>query len=273
MLKAIARYALPLLLLMLNACTFMQDTAPPDLTPPAGSEADRAAQAWEKFAARVTKAVALSGPFRIAGNMRYKGEDGKNNRVSILLWGNGKANSPRPLRLDLLAGIGIIAAQIREDSQNLVAFIPEEKTAYTHSGENRAASSFGVPLPLSIGDLALLLTGCQGELFLGKTGKMPRDYVATGQGFLFTLEKSGLEGRLELSESGLPLLWKEEGPGWSLDIEYENDKPARLRVAHPRGYSALVVVKEMERVSPPYSPEQLALILPEGTATKTLRLH
>ncbi|MDR1490684.1 MAG: hypothetical protein LBS65_09445 [Desulfovibrio sp.] len=261
-------------LLTLNACAARQDASLPPDTPKAPDVAAeiKAGQIWKQFMETSDKAASTSGPFRISATMRYKGEDGTNNRVSVLFWGNGNPKSPRPLRLDLLAGIGIIAAQIREDAKNFVAFVPDKKTSYTYDGESRTISSFGVPLPLSLSDLALLLTGCYGELFAPGTVRMPRAYAVTGMGMEYSLEQAGLGGILELSEAGLPLSWRENAQGWSIALEYAKDArtPARLRVAHPQGYSALVIIRDMERVSPPYEPGQLALLLPEDTENRAL---
>ncbi|MDR2799929.1 MAG: hypothetical protein LBB52_01520 [Desulfovibrio sp.] len=264
-----------LLLLTLNACTARQGAILPPAPPKAPDIAAeiRAGNIWKLFRENSGKAAATSGPFRISATMRYKGEDGTNNRVSVLFWGNGDPEAPRPLRLDLLAGIGVIAAQIREDAKNFVAFVPNKKTSYTYNGESRTISSFGVPLPLSLSDLALLLTGCYGELFAPGVVSTPRAYALTGRGAEYALENVGIGGILELSDAGLPLSWREDAQGWNMEMEYAENAPtlpARLRVSHPRGYSALVVIRDMERVSPPYEPGQLALLIPEDTANRAL---
>ncbi|MDR3176332.1 MAG: hypothetical protein LBU06_07365 [Desulfovibrio sp.] len=264
-----------LFLLTLNACSARQDATLPSAPPKTRDVAAelKAGQIWKQFMETSGKAAAASGPFRISATMRYKGEDGTNNRVSVLFWGNGNPGSPRPLRLDLLAGIGIVAAQIREDAKNFVAFVPNKKISYTYDGESRTISSFGVPLPLSLSDLALLLTGCYGELFSPGAVRMPRTYALTARGAEYALEKTKLGGILELSETGLPLSWREDAAGWSMDMEYAEDAqaiPERLRVSHPRGYSALVIIRDMERVSPPYESGQLALLIPEGTENRAI---
>lgn len=239
---------------------------------------DKGAAIWEAFQARAASATFLSGPFRISGTLRYTDDKGETQRVSSLLWGNGKAATPYPLRLDLLAGVGTVVAKVREDKNSFLAYVPGEKRAYLMEGEDRTLASFGVPVPLSLGDLTQLLTGLPGALFLDRNAeeKAPGapEYVLTGRGAVFQIPGAPLPGMLELSESGVPLGWKEKGgKGWSIALEPGGKnplQPQKARVLHPAGYSALIVVKEIARVSPPYSPDQMGLDTPPDTEVERL---
>lgn len=267
-----------LLLLFCSACSLHQrgpKLAPGDSKPESG---DKAVQIWQRYTARAAAAEGMTGPFRIAANLRYTAASGESTRVSSLLWGNGKVASPYPLRLDLLAGVGTVVAKIREDSGDFVAFSPDEKTAYTHARGDRTLVSFGVPIPLTLGDLTLLLTGRGGQLFL-PTGTrtdsgVPPEHTLTENGASYLISGAPLPGILELSATGAPIAWREQQKdGWSISLEpgEENPlQPQKLRISHPKGYSALIVVKDISRVSPPYTEAQMDLALPPGTATKPL---
>lgn len=269
---------LTLLLLALPACTPREGARMPVPPPmPEPQIDDKAAQIWNRFTTRAGTAEVMTGPFRISANLRYSDASGKNTRVSALLWGNGKAESPYPLRLDLLAGIGSVVAKVREDASTFTAYIPDENTAYIPSDDVRTLSSFGVPIPLSLGDLTLLLTGRSGALFLPSAvhndAATPQEHALTGTGARYTVPDAKLPGVLDLSAAGAPLAWKEAGPGgWSMEIEPDATNPLlpqRLRISHVQGHSALIVVKEISRVSPPYSSAQMDLPLPPGVERRS----
>lgn len=241
------------------------------------AEEEKAGLIWHSFSVKASNAEGLSGPFRIAANLRYSDETGENTRVSALLWGNGKQNSPYPLRLDLVAGIGTVVAKIQEDADKFTAYSPDEKTAYTHAGDNSSLTSFGVPIPLTLGDLTLLLTGRCGRLFLPvgpRSVDVPPFMNLSDNGASFTLAGARLPGILELSSSGAPLKWRElKEDGWVIGMEPSKKnplQPEKLRISHPLGYSALITVKEVSRVSPPYNSAQLHLALPPGTKVKAM---
>lgn len=264
----------------LSACVSKQ----PEVSRPALSGEEReaadakAARIWQRFVTQAQTGEVMTGPFRIAATLRYTNTAGDNTRVSSLLWGNGGQASPYPLRLDLLAGLGTVVAKVREDEGSFLAFSPEEKTAYAHDGGVRTLASFGVPVPLSLGDLTLLLTGRGGALFVPARARSesgtPAEHTLTAAGARFILPDARLPGELELSSTGAPLGWKElGGKGWTIAMEPGQSnplQPRRLRISHPEGYSALIVVKEIARVSPPYSTSQMSLILPPNTDRKPL---
>jgi hypothetical protein len=248
---------------------------------------------WQRFRERAEKADSLGGPFRLRAGLRYTDAGGGTQRATALLWGNGKSGDPLPLRLDLQAGMGITAAKIREDAQSTLVYVPRENAAYMYQGTRRAPAgedpasrqlppessgqnpetAFGVPLPLSPAELALLLTGRCGTLFLppGGSGAVPENRPVPG-GYSYALREAALPGELELSPEGAPLRWRGDN-GWTIEIDEaaadDPLRPERLRIAHAGGRSALIEVRDTERVSPPYSGEQLSLTLPPGTTLKT----
>ncbi|MDR1359579.1 MAG: hypothetical protein LBJ82_01245 [Deltaproteobacteria bacterium] len=245
--------------------------------PDHSADAGEARNVWQRFVARGLAAETATGPFRMSGVLRYTDAEGRSTRVSSLLWGNGASASPYPLRLDLLAGVGNVVAKIHEDKASFMAYVPKDNTAHVRKQGLRSLLSFGVPIPLTLGDLVLLLTGRGGVLFLpgdGHVAAMPEKYAATAGGFCYVLNQAAMPGILELSPAGAPLSWREDRPeGWRISFESQTDNPLlpqRLRIEHAGGYTALIVIREFERLSSAFSPDQLALSPPPDALVREL---
>lgn len=240
-------------------------------TGPGGEEA---MLAWQRFTARASAAEVNTGPFRVAASLRYTDQNNDSTRVSALLWGNGHADSPYPLRLDLIAGVGNVVAKIREDERVFLAYSPGDNTAFTHSRGRSTLVSFGVPIPLGLSDLTLILTGRCGELFLPEMDFKPTEYSVTDEGYAFTIQHAPLPGVLEISRNGAPLSWREpDKNGWRISFDPDDAhplQPQKLRISHPKGYSALIVVRENTRLSTPFTDSQLGLILPPDVQHRPL---
>lgn len=269
-LNLLAKLLVPLaLILLVSGCGIKQG---------AGKGSGSGDHAWNLYAARATAAEVNTGPFRISGTIRYTGQDGKTTRASSLLWGNGSLESPHPLRLDLLAGVGNVVAKIREDSNSFIAYVPDEDLAYTHASGDDTLLSFGVPVPMSLSDLTLLLTGRNGAIFMPSkySGGLsePENLGPTQNGQEYRIAWGDLPGILEISNTGVPLSWKETGrDGWEMTFETRVENPMeirRLRITHPKGYGALVVVQEFERLKTPFAENQLNFTLPGNVAIKSL---
>jgi hypothetical protein len=266
-----------LLLCLSAACTVPKEL--PDLEPraPQLSDEQQAGRIWRAFSHRFAGLEGMGGPFRITTGLRYSDPQTRNTRAEALLWGNGGPGNPWPLRLDIRAGIGTVAAKAREDQNSLIAYVPDDNTAYVQTGEQRSLAAFGTPIPLDLADLGLILTGRSGTLFLpaGANAATPPPWSAASEDSAdFRLDSARLPGIVILGASGLPLAWREsrEG-GWSMAFTYSADEPDRLeklRIAHPQGYSALIVVKDVARPAAPFSSAQLALPLPPGVAKKLM---
>ncbi|MDR2076135.1 MAG: hypothetical protein LBP61_04280 [Desulfovibrio sp.] len=257
-------------LFLFSACALPRQDPPRD--------ADEARRVWQRFTARDNAAETGAGPFRIAGTLRYTDADGHSTRVSSLLWGNGDPGSPYPLRLDLIAGVGNVVAKIHETESSFLAYVPDDNTAYVRSRDLYTLLAFGVPIPLTLGDLTLLLTGRGGALFLsennGGATALPERHSATEAGFSYVITQAILPGILELSPTGALLSWREErADGWRIQFEPSTDNPAilrRLRIEHAAGHSALIVIREFERLPEAFSPGQLALSLPRDATIREL---
>jgi hypothetical protein len=278
--------------MLLHACAGVQTPSPAVPAEEQSASDDRGAALWQRFRERAEKAESLGGPFRLRAGLRYTDAGGGTQRAAALLWGNGKSGDPLPLRLDLQAGMGITAAKIREGAQSTLVYVPRENAAYLYQGKQRAPAggeagspqplpgspgqnpeaALGLPLPFSTAELALLLTGRGGTLFLPPGGGAVPDSRPVPGGRRYTLNDAALPGELELSPEGAPLRWRGDN-GWTIEIDEaaadDPLRPERLRIAHAGGRSVLVEVRDAERVSPPYSGEQLSLALPPGTTLKT----
>lgn len=250
--------------LTLTACT-------PRTTRPSGPGGD-ASRSWQAFMARSTAVEKGSSPYRINANLRYTA-NGKSQRVSSFLWGNATKESP--IRLDLVAGGTAIVAKIIENSEVFTAYIPDENTAWYHPRGDYALAAFGVPIPLTLQHLGLLLTGRAGQLFLphSASGLDPARSTETENGFSFTIADAPLPGTLEVSPEGVPLSWKDSGGDWLIVFEPAADapmRPRRLKISHPAGYEAIVVVTGIEYPEAPFTQRQLNLDLPESAKYKPI---
>lgn len=269
--------------LLLGACAPSQ---PP--TPGVTRQSLDADRIWEAYAARHGE----SGPFRINASLRY-GPTNDTRRVTVLIWGNGESKPDAAqadetvLRLDVMAGVGALAARVRETPSRLTAHAPGENKAWQHEGGDRSLLHFGVPVPFSLNEFAALLQGRYTSVF--GTNQMGAYPTRAGR-YAFELDGTGLSGFLELTPKGLPLRWCQRGgaeidsggsaaqpapcgQGWAMDLAYaegpQADLPRRITVTHPDGQSAILLVKTRENVAP-FSAEQMDLKLPSGVVFQPL---
>lgn len=246
-------------LCFLSACAGRQA---PEPIIPASTEA--AAVTWSAFERYAHERAVESGPFRIQCALRYSNQ-GEGRRVTAVLWGNGQP----PLRLDVTA-FGALVGRIRQDSNALLVHAPRENKAWFHQGQEQAFLAFGLPVPLTLPDIASLLQGRFLDVFGPVHGAQP---FLSGEGIRFTLEGGRLPGTVVIAEDGLLQRWQEAPGSWLLEIRYEGvpPLPISLDISHPQGRHAVIAVTDREYPSAPYSDRQLELQLPEGTALAPLR--
>lgn len=265
-----ARILNVLVLAVLLQAALLQGCAP-RVIPGVPAPAEQADAAWRAYRGWAQTNDANAGPFRLNASLRYKTDDNDGNRVVALLWSNGDV----PLRLDIMAGIGVTVARIRQDDTTFLAYAPNENRAYHHDGGGRALLAFGVPVPFSVPELANLLTGRFSRVFDG--ARADARLVADG-GIVYTLAHGRIRGMLELSSQGLPRRWTDALPGatqtgWDMRIEYDAASPPlprKISFTHAKGYSAILLVRDRERPRS-FTGEQLGLELPEGTEVLPLR--
>lgn len=230
---------------------------------------------WYALISRAQMAEYEPSPFRVSASLRYKDPvKDESIRVSALLWGNGQEESP--LRLDLSAGLGSIVAKIVENHQGFLAYNTDEETAYFRPGKGTKIESFGVPIPLSMKDLSLILTGRSGQLFLPKDAeadKSPSFISVSAGGIIFPAPSAPLPGFIEVARNGNLLSWREANPGgWMMEFTPSEDPliPRRIKITHGQGYEAIISVSELSKVDSGFTKAQLSLSLPTGTKMKNL---
>ena len=214
-------------------------------------------QRWQKFAA--VSSADKSEPYRLQLSLRF-GTEGDTRRVTALFWGN----SQRQLRLDVMAGVGTTVAKILEDGQHFLVYSPSENKAYFYQGATKPLLQVGVPVPFNLVHLADLLNGRYTAVFGNQFDKTA--FSADGKALYDLQGQPG--GRLIINEQGLPVEWQEQanGKGWSMEILYSDDPkplPCRRNLAQSNGKRAIVLIKEREKVSQPFTKEQMALTLPD----------
>ena len=256
------RHILPLLVLaLLASCVRPGDTARIPANPAL------AANMWQRFTAVAERAEKLAGPFRLNATLYYSGKE-DSQRVTVYFWGNGKAEAPLPLRLDILMGPGSVMAGVREDARGLFIHVPRENTVYHAEGGGLLA--FDVPVPFALKDLALLVTGRYGMLFMPEKGKTPDAFQNTDGTIAYAVDASSLGGYLTLGPDGLPLAWNDgTDNGWTLAVEYWPDStrttPRKLHIRHAEGREATLIVRDLAFPDKAFAPRQLDLAVPPET--------
>lgn len=252
------------LFLLLTAC--VRQVPPGTPAPPTTAH-----ELWNRYASVCAAGMDAARPYRLQMSLRY-GTEGDTRRVTALIWGN----SDKHLRLDVSAGVGVMVASIMEDGDHFLVYAPNEQRAYFHQGAQKPLLSVGVPVPFGLGDLAALLSGRYGEVFgVHQSGEA---LLRPDGNIVYTLAEAPKPGTLELDAQGLPVLWQDGGKGkdggWSLNIAYDDSPtplPRRLEITHTGGQRAIVLVKERDYPSSPFTDAQLGLTIPEDTPVLPLR--
>ena len=203
-------------------------------------------QRWQQYLTVCD--AAKSAPYRLHMSLRF-GNEGDSRRVTALAWGNDTSS----VRLDVMAGVGVTVAKIMQNGDHFLVFDPRNNKAYFHQGTNRPLLKIGVPLPFDLGQLTTLLCGQYAGVFGRETTGM--------SGTAFALPGGA---SLALDDQGLPTAWSERG-GWQMELGHDDTGlPAKVRLTHPNGKKAIVLVKEREKPAP-FAEEQLRIALTPGT--------
>ena len=255
MIKRIAsRLVVLCLLTILTACAGKgTDQLPPPESPAA---AERSEHLWQALVRQSDRHP--PSPYRLGLSLRF-GTEGDTRRVTALFWGNDDSH----LRLDVMAGVGAVIANIVEADTRFLIYSPRENVAYFHEGRTKPLIKVGVPVPLALADLSALLNG----RFLRAFGEGHTPVAAASPDTAaFALEKR-FGGVLTLNDRGLPVRGTDNGDkGWIMEIRSdEQNLPRRLDLTHTNGQKAIVLVKQRDTVQRPFTEEQLGLALPEDT--------
>lgn len=93
-------------------------------------------------------------------SLHYKGAR-QSLRATLNLWGN----LPYPLRLNAAATLGANLAFIRQDGDGWLAVMPQQDKAYKHPDPAYGQAALGLPIPLTLREMALFATGSYAKLF------------------------------------------------------------------------------------------------------------
>lgn len=187
-------------------------------------------------------------------------------RVVLDFWGNPGGT----LRMDMSAGFGTTGAMWRQDDAGLTAYFPLEHAVYVHPDARAAAAALGLGIPLSLRDLATLVSGTY-------DGLVPTAYESVSvdaQGlYTFMFSGAGPVSSATLDAKGRPMLFagRLHGAAWELAIGRYDDEappppaPRRLELTMDSGIRAVIRVKRLERKAAPWPATGLGLDVPPGT--------
>ncbi len=280
---SITQAFLILLVLLLCACG---KTVPP-VAPPAPEPVEKTTPKkepkktsgeifWEKY---LQSYDIPTQPFRTQLTLRY-GREGETDRVNGLLWGNDE----KEMRLDLSAGVGVTGAKIYDGPRQFVVFMPQKKRAYRYVGTEKPLFSVGVPMPLGLAHLSLLISGHNakvfGEIYAEniplKQANISKDILADlpKNAEAYILGNAAFAGTLVLDAKGLPHYWQaEDNDGWNMEFNYKNKQKLPFRIIITHGATkqkALLLIKEREKDVKTFTGVKLKLILPRNTPISPL---
>jgi hypothetical protein len=230
---------------------------------------------WSRFMALSVRNTLRFAPFSATLTIRCQTPD-KGYRFDAFLWSNLADSTPYPVRLDILGAFGAAKVKIFEDQHTFLLYDLENNSAYTAAGSPEAMLRAGIPMPLRLGELVRLLNGHYRDFFLSGQNSPTPQLTASNDRLESTyhIPSGPLQGELSINSQGQPLTWTElKDPGWRFEFSYLEGVeaftlpgPRRVRLIHPAGYTVTIQVKTLIRLTKPFTPEQLDLILPD-TAT------
>jgi hypothetical protein len=203
-------------------------------------------------------------PFWIKASLNFSGPE-NSHRTTFEFWGH----TGLPLRLDLMAGIGVTVSLWRIDENGLLAYYPRQEVAYIGPDSSQGLEYLGFPCPLGVQGLANILTG-------QAAASLPSSYKsASPKSDRQTEYRFSRQSRIQslvLDERGRITSMAGERPyTWSLkvdDYDHVNNIPiARsYRLKTEQGHKAVVRIKEVRFRSQSWPEKSMSLSLPEDTA-------
>ncbi len=246
---------------------------PSTTLPQAKADEAEAKTVWDRYLAAFGQEQHTS--FNIESTFRYVKPDGESHRATLRIWGNGGY----PYRMDVLAGMGSVAAQMRDDTNSLLIYMPQENRLYTHTGQDKPVlglSGLGVPMPFSLADLTSILQGHYTELF---GDAYSTAYSTNSSALQFDLTSEKMPGYLVLSQDGVPISWTSKvTKGWKITFDFSSPGNGdttpqldKMVVNHAQGYTVTLWFKGINHPSTPYTNKQLELNIPNDAEKLPMR--
>ncbi len=191
----------------------------------------------------------------------YVSEGHKSARMRLDLWGS----TALPLRLDLRSSIGSPLAYAREDKAAWTIFYPDSNRAYSHTDARRALPALDLPLPFSLRDMALLLTG-HGFRLLTTAYQTATPLQAGGWTYTFAtgpIQQADFDpaGNITRLQSATP-------EGWIMELSRygENEfplSPGKIVLSMAQDKTARIFLKSLAIRRQPWPDNATALNLPQ----------
>ena len=261
------------LLLLSSIFTGCATKLPSTTLPQTEADEAEAKAVWDRYLAAFGQDP--HKPFNIESTFRYVKPDGESHRATLRIWGNGGY----PYRMDVLAGMGAVAAQMRDDTNSLLIYMPQENRLYTHTGPDKPVlglSGLGVPMPFSLADLTSILQGHYTELF---GDSYSAAYSTNSSALHFDLNSDKMPGYLVLNQDGVPVSWVSKvTKGWKIYFSFgepaKGDNTPQLEkmiINHAQGYAVTLWFKGITYPDAPYTKKQLELNIPADTEKLPMR--
>jgi len=225
-----------------------------------------------------------AGPYNSSLTMKISLPQ-ENALLGAYIWSNGALAGHHPLRLDLQSSVGTTVAKIREDQEYFLLYDLRNNRAIVSSDPQEALrATINFPLPMSLGELAMLLSGRYTDFFLDSGPEEPSLLGTTAlRQSIFRLAQGRRHGYLTLDAQGYPQKWQSAEPeSWIMELEYQNPVtlvantsplpgPRRLTLDHPKGISINLQVKSLKKLPQPFMEAQLNLLIPPSASTRELK--
>lgn len=238
----------------------------------------QAEKSWNLFINKSEIASQEEITFNASLTFKYNTPENSGYRLSAYLWSNITPNNIHPVRADLQGMLGSTVAKIREDNHYFVIYDLKENTGYITTDVSKAMFSLGIPMPFTLGNLSLALTGRYVD-FLGINGEKPapklKNTTINNESIFSIAQQDGTVINLILDQYGRPVLWQ-SNDSYGMKIEFlynsnnEANAPEQININMNKDYSCSITIKSLKKLNTPFTPEQLDLIIPEGTVIKVL---
>lgn len=203
-------------------------------------------------------------PFWIKASLNFSGPE-RSHRSTFEFWGH----TGLPLRLNLMAGIGVTVSLWRIDENGLLAYYPRQEVAYLGPDSSQGLKYLGFPCPLSMQGLANILTGQAASSLPSsyKSAALKADrrteYQFSGHSRIQSLILDD-RGRITSIAGETPYSWSLEVDDY--ELRHKTPIARSYRLQTEQGHKAVVRIKEVRFRSQPWPEKAMSLPLPDDTS-------